>query len=142
MSFPKEFSEETKRLVAVWRDIVLDKHKDDNDEIFCSDPLLIIKYNQPGLVSRNITENHVAQIILGTPGYTPIQFPNVRHPPQSNSVFAFNGMQILEDAITRLFDNYHNSVLGRRHPTVGRVYVVEFHRANTFEALERFHIFD
>ncbi|CAG8785520.1 1766_t:CDS:2, partial [Racocetra fulgida] len=47
MSLPKEFSEETKNLLTVWRDIILEKHKDDDDEIFCSDPLLIIEYHQP-----------------------------------------------------------------------------------------------
>jgi hypothetical protein len=60
MDFPEEFSEETKRLLTLWRDIIQDKHKNDNDEIFCNDPLLIIEYNQAGLASRNITENDVA----------------------------------------------------------------------------------
>ena len=60
MEFPAGFSEETKTQVTLWRDIIQNKHRGDDDEIFCNDPLLIIEYNQPGLVSRNITENTVA----------------------------------------------------------------------------------
>ncbi|KAF0521366.1 hypothetical protein F8M41_015812 [Gigaspora margarita] len=142
MSLPKEFSEETKNLLAVWRDIIFEKHKEDDDEIFCSDPLLIIEYHQPGLVSRNITENHVAQVIRGTPGYTPNPFPNVTHPPQSNSVFAFNRMQTMDDAFARLLRSYSNLVSGRPDPVVGRVYVVVFRRANTYEVSERTRVFD
>ena len=55
MEFPAEFSEETKKQVALWRNIIQSKHRDDDDEIFCNDPLLIIEYNQPGLASRTIT---------------------------------------------------------------------------------------
>ncbi|CAG8526476.1 13400_t:CDS:2 [Cetraspora pellucida] len=125
MSLPREFSEETKNLLAVWRDIILEKHKDDDDEIFCSDPLLIIEYHQPG-----------------TPGYTPNPFPNVTHPPQSNSVFAFNRMQTMDDAVARLLRSYSNLVSGRPDPVVGQVYVVEFRRANTYEVSERTSVFD
>jgi hypothetical protein len=64
MNFPTEFSEETKKQVALWRDIIQNKHRNDDDEIFCNDPLLIIEYNQAGLASRNITENNVAAGIL------------------------------------------------------------------------------
>jgi hypothetical protein len=60
MKFPVEFSEETKKQVALWGDIIQNKHRDDDEVIFCNDPLLIIEYNQPGLVSRNITETDVA----------------------------------------------------------------------------------
>ncbi|CAH1765240.1 2044_t:CDS:1, partial [Entrophospora sp. SA101] len=49
MQFPSEFSEEIKKLLAFWHDIILERHKDDDDEVFCSDPLLIIEYNQSGL---------------------------------------------------------------------------------------------
>ena len=64
------FSEEVKALIRAWGNIIVNKHKDDDDddhneddydEIFSSDPLLIIEYSQPGLVARNITENDVAQ---------------------------------------------------------------------------------
>ncbi|KAF0444002.1 hypothetical protein F8M41_003509 [Gigaspora margarita] len=98
MSLPKEFSEETKNLLAVWRDIIFEKHKEDDDEIFCCDPLLIIEYHQ--------------LVIRGTPGYTPNPFPNVTHPPQSNSVFAFNSLQTMDDAIARLLGSYSNLVSG------------------------------
>jgi hypothetical protein len=60
MKFPNEFSEETKKQVALWDAVIRNKHRNDDDEIFCNDPLLIIEYHQPGLVSRNITENTVA----------------------------------------------------------------------------------
>ncbi|CAG8480225.1 5040_t:CDS:2 [Diversispora eburnea] len=118
MQFPSEFSEETKKLLSFWRDIILERHKDDDDEIFGSDPLLIIEYNQPGLLRRNITPNNVAQVIRGTPLYAPIPFPNVEAPPQSNSVFAFNRMQTMDNAIKRLYEAYHNVL----YPIVGRVY--------------------
>ncbi|CAG8502416.1 8736_t:CDS:2, partial [Funneliformis caledonium] len=108
MNFPTGFSEETKKQVAMWRDIIQNKHKDDDDEFFCTDPLLIIEYNQPGLISRNITENNVGAVIRGTPYYTPIAYPKANL-TQSNSVFAFNDMQTMENAITQLYDNYHNS---------------------------------
>jgi hypothetical protein len=62
--------------------------------------------------------------------------------PQSDSVFAFNSMQTVEEAVRDLYNNFHNTVIGRQDPIVGRVYVVEFHRANTFEVCERFHVFD
>ncbi|RIB15632.1 hypothetical protein C2G38_2191962 [Gigaspora rosea] len=142
MSLPNEFSKETKNLITVWRDIIFEKHKDDDDEIFGGDPLLIIEYHQPGLVSRNVTENNVAQVIRGTPGYTPNPFPNVTHPPQSNAVFAFNRHQTMDDAIARLYRSYNNALSGRPDPVVGRVYVVMFHRANTFEVSERTNVFD
>ncbi|CAG8811420.1 14396_t:CDS:1, partial [Gigaspora rosea] len=61
---------------------------------------------------------------------------------QSNSVFAFNSMQTLDLALRDLYNNYHNTVTGRQDPIVGRVFVVEFRRAGTFEASEKFHIFD
>ncbi|CAG8544324.1 14094_t:CDS:2 [Acaulospora morrowiae] len=141
MNFPVEFSEETKKQVALWRDIIQNKHRDDGDEIFCNDPLLIIEYNQPGLAVRNITENDVSAVIRGTPNYIPIVFPRADL-VQSNSVFAFNDMQTMEDAIARLFDNYNNFVTGRQDPIVGRVYWVQFRRDNTFEVCERGHVFN
>lgn len=64
MKFPAgaaRFSEKTKKQIAFWNDIIQGKHKDDDEEIFCNDPLLIIEYNQPGLTARNITEHDVAQ---------------------------------------------------------------------------------
>jgi hypothetical protein len=64
MNFPTEFSEETKKQVALWRDIIQNKHRNDDDKIFCNDPLLIIEYNQAGLASRNITEANVAADIV------------------------------------------------------------------------------
>ncbi|CAG8509384.1 3519_t:CDS:2 [Paraglomus occultum] len=106
-----------------------------------NDPLLIIEYNQPGLAVRNITEADVAQLIRGTPGYRVNDiFPN--SPParlQSNMVFSLNSGQLVADVLERLYDNYH---LGRQYPIVGRVYVVTFRRAGTFEAVEMYHIFD
>ncbi|CAG8571065.1 8661_t:CDS:2 [Ambispora leptoticha] len=141
MRFPTGFSEETKKQVALWGDIIQNKHRNDDDEIFCNDPLLIIEYNQAGLTSRNITEANVAAVIRGTPNYIPIAFPTV-HPPQSNSVIAFNSMQTLDDAIDRLFGAYHNLITGRQDPVVGRVYVVEFRRANTFDVSERRRVFN
>ncbi|CAG8596571.1 10820_t:CDS:2, partial [Ambispora gerdemannii] len=98
-----------------------------DDESFCNNSLLIIEYNQLGLASRNITENNVAQIILRTPGYNPNNnpFPNASC-LQSSSVFAFNNMQLLDNAIARLFENHRSTVLGQ-HPSLGRVYVVAFH---------------
>ncbi|CAJ0646128.1 9470_t:CDS:2 [Entrophospora sp. SA101] len=90
MNFPAKFSEETKN-----------------------------QYNQPGLASRNITENNVSAVIRGTPNYTPIAFPRANL-AQSNSVFAFNDMQIMEDAIARLYENYNNNVTGRQDIIVGR----------------------
>ncbi|CAG8530663.1 12591_t:CDS:2, partial [Gigaspora rosea] len=129
MRFPTGFSEETKKQVALWGDIIQNKHRNDDDEIFCNDPLLVIEYNQPGLASRtitppglavrNITENDVSAVIRGTPNYTPIAFPRADL-AQSNSVFAFNDMQTMEHAIARLYENYHNNVTGRRDPIVGR----------------------
>ncbi|RIB04147.1 hypothetical protein C2G38_2048691 [Gigaspora rosea] len=125
--------------------------RNDDDEIFCNDPLLVIEYNQPGLASRtitppglavrNITENDVSAVIRGTPNYTPITFPRADL-AQSNSVFAFNDMQTIEHVIARLYENYHNNVTGRRDPIVGRVYWVKFRRANTFDVCERLHVFD
>ncbi|CAG8502435.1 8737_t:CDS:2 [Funneliformis caledonium] len=135
------FTEKTKKQVAKWRDFIQNKHKDDDDEIVCNDPLLIIEYNQPGLLSRNITENNVGAVIRGTPYYTPIAYPRANL-TQSNSLFAFNDMQTMEDAITRLYDTYHNDVIGRQVPIVGRVYIIEFRRANTFEVFEQNHVFD
>lgn len=61
MQYPSEFSNETKKLLEFWRNIIIEKHKDDDEEIFCSDPLLIIEYNQHGLNRRNITSNDVGQ---------------------------------------------------------------------------------
>ncbi|CAG8682336.1 11683_t:CDS:2 [Dentiscutata erythropus] len=122
-------------------DIIQNKHKNDDDEIFCNDPLLIIEYNQPGLISRNITEVNVANVIRGTQFYVPIACPN-QHLQQSNSVFAFNSMQVLDEAIRDLFNNYNNLVTGRNDPIVGRVYLLEFCRANTFEVSEKFRVFD
>ncbi|KAF0482315.1 hypothetical protein F8M41_023480 [Gigaspora margarita] len=141
MKFPIEFSEETKKQVALWGNIIQNKHKDDDEEIFCKDPLLIIEYDQTGLARRNITEVQVANVIRGTQFYVPIPFPT-QHLQQSNSVFAFNCMQTVDEAIRDLYNNYHNTVTGRQDPIVGRVYVVEFRRAGTFEASERFHVFD
>jgi hypothetical protein len=48
-------------------------------------------------------------------------------------------MQTLDDAIDQLFGAYHNLVTGRQ---VGRVYVVEFRRANTFDVSERRRVFN
>lgn len=66
LQFPEKFriSDETKKQVALWNEIIQNKHKDDNDEIFCNDPLLIIEYHQPGLTSRNLTELDVANGII------------------------------------------------------------------------------
>ncbi|CAG8766336.1 16167_t:CDS:1, partial [Gigaspora rosea] len=49
MKFLIEFSEKTKKQVALWGNIIQNKHKDDNEEIYCNDPLLIIEYDQTGL---------------------------------------------------------------------------------------------
>ena len=48
-------------------------------------------------------------------------------------------MQLVENAIARLFDNYR---VAQPYPIVGRVYVVTFRRAGSFEAIEMFHVFD
>ncbi|CAI2176114.1 15242_t:CDS:2 [Funneliformis geosporum] len=109
------------------------RFKDDDEVVFDSDPLLIIEYNQPGLASRNITENHV---VSGTPGYVPIAFSNFNQASQSNSVITFNHMQTLDNAIVRLYMSYNNHLLGRQDPIVGRVNVVIFAKANKFEVSE------
>ncbi|UZO00314.1 uncharacterized protein OCT59_001565 [Rhizophagus irregularis] len=143
LHFPQGFrvSDETKKQIALWNDIIQFKHKDDNDEIFCNDPLLIVEYNQPGLAARNLRELDVANVIRGTQNYIPIAFPRV-HPPQSNSVIAFNSMQTLDDAVVQLFERYSNFTQGTNHPTIGRIYVVEFRRANTFDVSERRRVFN
>jgi hypothetical protein len=51
-------------------------------------------------------------------------------------------MQTMDDAIVRLLSQYSNLVTGRQDPVVGRVYVVEFRRANTFDVSERRRVFD
>jgi len=79
-------------------------------------------------------------VIRGTPNYIPIEFPRV-HLPQSNSVIAFNSMQTMDDAIVRLFSRYINLVTGRQDPVVGRVYMIEFRRDNTFDVSERKRVF-
>ncbi|PKY59312.1 hypothetical protein RhiirA4_412386, partial [Rhizophagus irregularis] len=142
LHFPQGFrvSDETKKQIALWNDIIQFKHKDDKDEIFCNDPLLIVEYNQPGLAARNLRELDVANVIRGTQNYIPIAFPRV-HPPQSNSVIAFNSMQTLDDAVVQLFERYSNFTQGTNHPTIGRIYVVEFRRANTFDVSERRRVF-
>lgn len=165
LQFPQDFfvSDETKKQIALWNDIIQDNHKDDNDEIFCNDPLLIVEYNQPGLAARNLTELGVGNgitdkyyiiylkkffltlfsglVIRGTQNYIPIAFPRV-HPPQSNSVIAFNSMQTLDDAVVELFEHYSNFTQNTNHPVVGRIYVVEFRRANTFDVSERRRVFN
>ncbi|RHZ81150.1 hypothetical protein Glove_123g110 [Diversispora epigaea] len=139
MPFLKQFGGNTKEILTTWRESILDKHKDDDesDEIYCKDPLLIIKYNRLGLTSRNISEYDVAQVIRTTPGYV----PNASYPLQSNSVIAFNDLQSLENATHQLYLNYNNSLLKLNHPIIGRVFVVIFKKSGSFEACERFNIF-
>ncbi len=80
--------------------------------------------------------------LFNSPSHYPISFPNATK-PQSDSVFAFYKWQFLDDAITKLYDNYHNLKDGSSHPIVGRVYVLEFlHRNGTFKVSERLYVFD
>ena len=51
-------------------------------------------------------------------------------------------MQTMDDAIDRLLGTYSNLVTGRQDPVIGRVYVVEFRRANTFDVSERRRVFN
>lgn len=56
MTFPDKFSDETKRVLTIWQNIIKKRHQDNEDY---SDPLLVIEYNQQGLIDRNITEQDV-----------------------------------------------------------------------------------
>jgi hypothetical protein len=61
---------------------------------------------------------------------------------QSNSVFVFNNFELLDDAVSRLFQNYHNLVVGFHYPSIGRVYDIKFRLDGTFITRERFNVFD
>ncbi|GBC02741.1 hypothetical protein RclHR1_04790010 [Rhizophagus clarus] len=140
MKFPDKFSNETKRVLSLWYDIIQKRHQDNEDY---SEPLLVIEYNQQGLIDRNITEQDVGNVIRGTPGYNNIPFLNLTHqPPQSDAVFAFNQLQTMDDAINQLFLNFSNYRTGQQDASLGRVYVIEFRRAHTFEVSERLNVFD
>ena len=57
MNFQANISEETKQ------HIIQNKHRGDDDEIFCNDPLLIIEYNQPGLARNDVSADITINII-------------------------------------------------------------------------------
>ena len=79
MEFPDRFSDETKRVLSIWHDIVQKKHQDDEDY---SDPLLVIEYNQQGLIDRNITK----QVELG-PETTSLNNPKLPKLPKPKLFF-------------------------------------------------------
>ena len=56
-------------------------------------------------------------VIRRTQNYIPIAFPKA-YLTQSDSVFAFNSMQTVDEAIRDLYDNYHNTMIGRQDPIV------------------------
>ncbi|RIA89167.1 hypothetical protein C1645_806415 [Glomus cerebriforme] len=140
MTFPNKFSEETKRVLTIWKNIIKKRHQNNEDY---SDPLLVIEYNQQGLIDRQITEQDVGNVIRATPGYENIPFPNLsQQPPPSDAVFAFNQLQTMDSAINQLFLNFSNYRTGQQDASIGRIYVIEFRRANTFEVSERENVFD
>ncbi|GBB94711.1 hypothetical protein RclHR1_02400007 [Rhizophagus clarus] len=143
-SFPEEFSRRTKICLEKWGNIILDKNEaKGEDETLYGDPILIIEYNVAGLTARNITPAMVAQVIRNMTRYTQKPFPNVSHAPPSDLVFAFSKMEVLEDAVENLYNNYHNTVINQNHPVIRRIFVLEFlHRNGSFEAFERKHVFN
>ncbi|CAB4485579.1 hypothetical protein RhiirA5_373738 [Rhizophagus irregularis] len=140
MKFPDKFSDETKRVLNIWADIIQKRHQGIDEDY--SDPLLVIEYNQQGLRDRQMTEQDIGNVVRGTAGYPNIPFPNLTHQPQSDAVFAFNQLQAMDDAIHQLFLNFSNYRTGKQDAPVGRVFVIEFRRANTFEVSERLGVFD
>lgn len=124
---------------------------------------MVIEYNQQGLRDRQITEQDIGNgmiiniilsfsrvflslfsslVVRGTVGYEEIPFPNLTHKPTSDAVFAFNQLQTMDDAIHQLFLNFSNYRTGQQDAPVGRVFVIEFRRANEFEVSERLGVFD
>ncbi|CAB4392026.1 uncharacterized protein OCT59_008916 [Rhizophagus irregularis] len=145
--FP-DVNEETKMLIKEWGKVITNKYKDIekdynlNEEMFCNEPLLVIDYDQFGLERRKITDSHVAKTIITTPGYTDNDLISVNLRLQSNSVFIFNNSKLLDDAVSRLFQNYHNLIVRFHYPSIGRVYDIRFRMNGTFVTCERFNIFD
>lgn len=57
MKFPDKFSDETKRVLNIWADIIQKRHQGIDEDY--SDPLLVIEYNQQGLRDRQMTEQDI-----------------------------------------------------------------------------------
>ena len=116
---------------------------------------MVIEYNQQGWqiteqdvgndMIINITPNLYLSFYISDQKNSRLQCYHVldlTHPPQSDAVFAFNKIQVMDNAIAQLFLNFSNYRTGQLDAIVGRVYVVEFRRANTFEVSERANVFD
>ncbi|GBB97750.1 hypothetical protein RclHR1_03060007 [Rhizophagus clarus] len=138
----------TKKLIKEWGKIITNKYKDKEKnnnldlEMFCNENLLIIEYDQLGLKSRKITDAHVAQTIITTPGYADNDLISINLRLQSNSVFVFNNSELLDNAVSRLFQNYHKLIVGFHYPSIGRVYEIKFRMDGSFVTYERFNVFD
>ncbi|KAF0553840.1 hypothetical protein F8M41_019902 [Gigaspora margarita] len=148
---------DTKNYIMEWGDMVRSKHSSDNDSdsdeednysdsddddnvTYYGDLLLVIEWNETGLIQRNIQKNMISNYIRSFQGCIP--FPNADR-PQSDSLFYFvrrpgiSAQQVISNIIYGLQRLY----LQRNVPSLGRVYIVTAEEKNTFEAYEYYGVF-
>ncbi|CAG8647607.1 35120_t:CDS:2, partial [Gigaspora margarita] len=80
----ESLSDDTKKSIMEWGDVLSDNNFDDDNVNHYGDPLLIIEWNEAGLAQRNIQKATILNLIRSFQGCMP--FPNVDR-PRSDSLF-------------------------------------------------------
>ncbi|CAG8697126.1 23180_t:CDS:2, partial [Cetraspora pellucida] len=118
---------------------VVDSDDDDNLTYF-GDPLLIIEWNETGLVQRNVQKNTVVNYIRTFQGCNP--FPSDGRPPSDSLFYIVDTPNIhAQQIINNIIYGLQRTYLHRNIPSLGRVYTVVAERKNRFEATEIFPVF-
>ncbi|RHZ88080.1 hypothetical protein Glove_26g163 [Diversispora epigaea] len=132
-----ELDENSKNILRLWAKILRKKHRKEDyadDEIF-KDPLLLIEWNEPGILARTainalFTKDALLNLIRAQVGYAP--FPPLA---PSNCAFSFNDRQALLNTIAVLTNNNWS-----RHanglPDVGRCFEIGVPRKGQLETDE------
>ncbi|CAG8696188.1 26526_t:CDS:2 [Gigaspora margarita] len=125
---------DTKNYIMEWGDMVRSKHSSDNDSdsdeednysdsddddnvTYYGDLLLVIEWNETGLIQRNIQKNMI-----------------------SNYIRSFQGISA-QQVISNIIYGLQRLYLQRNVPSLGRVYIVTAEEKNTFEAYEYYGVF-
>ncbi|KAF0445384.1 hypothetical protein F8M41_003223 [Gigaspora margarita] len=136
----ESLSDDTKKSIMEWGDVLSDNNSDDDNVNHYGDPLLIIEWNEAGLAQRNIQKATILNHIHSFQGCMP--FPNVDR-PQSDSLFqvvnrpGIPAQQIICNILLRLQRLY----LQRNVPSLGRIYTVIAEKKDTFVAYELYGVF-
>ncbi|CAG8559801.1 20344_t:CDS:2 [Cetraspora pellucida] len=140
-------NDDTKQCIMEWANMVQAKHisdvvdSDDDDNItYFGDPLLIIEWNETGLIQRNVQKNTVVNYIRTFQGCNP--FPGLGRLP-SGSLFYIVDTQNIEaqQIINNIIYGLQRTYARINVPSLGKVYSVFAERRDKLKVGEILGVF-